>query len=309
MYIGIDIGGTGIDAGAFADGQLITRSAAPVLPGDSQEALLRRLRALVLQVAGSAENVRGIGVGVPGSVDSARGLVLFTSNLPLGGADIGAVFSDFDVPVLLENDANCAALGERNAPGRENVRDMVFVTIGTGVGGGVIVGGRPYAGWNGAAGEVGHMVVERGGRACGCGRSGCWERYASATGLVLSACDAMERNCGSSMWTMCGNDLSRVDAKLPFQAAKSGDAVALEVVREYWDYLACGLANIVNIFQPELLVLGGGVAREPDDWFLNPLRERISREEFRHGGARARVERARLGPDAGVYGAAALALV
>ncbi|MDR0861757.1 MAG: ROK family protein [Oscillospiraceae bacterium] len=310
MFIGLDIGGTGIDAGLVTrQGELVTRAYAPVSPSDGQDELIGKLRRLALEVARGCDEIEGIGVGVPGAVDGAAGRVLFTSNLPLGGADLGAAFKkDFgnDMPVYLDNDANCAALGEARAPGREAVRHMVFVTIGTGLGGGIIIDGKPYGGFNGAAGEIGHVAIARGGRECPCGRRGCWEQYASATGIVLSAREAMEADRSSAMWKLVGGDLSRLSAKTPFDAARAGDATATAVVREFLDVLAFGLTNLVNTFQPELLVLGGGVSREGDDLYLNPLRELVARDEFRHGGARCRLEKAVLGADAGVIGAALL---
>ncbi|MDR1590204.1 MAG: ROK family protein [Oscillospiraceae bacterium] len=312
VYIGIDIGGSGIDAGLCgADGALITRGRTPVVSGAERGDILRDtrllLRSLISGAGVSNGDVLGIGVGIPGSFDGERGEILYTANMPLGGLNIAEELGcDFAAPVHLENDANCAALGEKQAPGREMIEDMVFVTVGTGIGGGVIAGGEIYRGFNSAAGEIGHMVIERGGRMCACGRRGCWERYASATALTEAAVRLAESGRGAAVRRLCGDDLSRVSAKTPFDAARQGDAAARRLIDEYISYLACGIANLVNILEPQLVCIGGGVSREPDEWLLGPLRDAVYREAYPHGRARTRLESAHFTEDSGIIGAAAL---
>jgi glucokinase len=310
-YLGAVIGGSGIDAGLCGDGgELILRERLELERGAARgiiiDGLLALLRALADRAGVTRGGVAGVGVGVPGSVDRARGAILRTANLPLDGADIALTIArEFGAPVYLENDANCAALAEKYAPGRESVRDMLLVTVGTGIGCGVIAGGEIYGGFNSAAGEAGHMVIVHGGRECACGRRGCWERYASASALASDAAAEAEAR-GGAMLELAGGDPSRVTAKTPFDAARAGDAAAVRVVREYISYLACGITNLVNVLQPQLVCVGGGVSNEPDEWLLEPLRAAVSRDMFGHGLAKTTIERARLGSAAGVAGAAML---
>jgi glucokinase len=312
VYIGIDIGGSGIDAGLCGvDGALIARRRAPVSRDMSRGGILAAMRMLLHSLTSCAgvppDGVLGIGVGVPGAVDSELGEILYTANLPLDGLNMAEELRrDFPAPVRLENDANCAALGEKLAPGREDVEDMLFVTVGTGIGGGVIAGGRIYRGFNSAAGEIGHMVIARGGRRCACGRRGCWERYASASALAGDALKLASSARGDAIRRLCGDDLSRVSAKTPFDAARQGDAASRRLVDSYISYLACGITNLVNILQPQLVCIGGGISREPDEWLLDPLRAAVYRDMYPHGRARARLERAYFAGDSGIIGAAAL---
>jgi glucokinase len=312
VYIGIDIGGSGIDAGLCgADGALISRRRTPVSHDMSRGDILAAMRLLLRSLTSCAgvppDDVLGIGVGVPGAVDGARGEILYTANLPLSGLNMAEELRrDFPAPVRLENDANCAALGEKLAPGREDVEDMLFVTVGTGIGGGVIVGGSIYRGFNSAAGEIGHMVIARGGRRCACGRRGCWERYASAAALAADTVDLASGPGGAAIRRLCGGDLSRVSAKTPFDAARQGDAASRRLIDTYISYLACGITNLVNILEPQLVCIGGGISREPDEWLLDPLRAAISRETYPHGRARTRLEKAYFTGDSGIIGAAAL---
>ncbi|MDR2357293.1 MAG: ROK family protein [Oscillospiraceae bacterium] len=312
LYIGIDIGGSGIDAGLCgADGALIARRRMPVVRDMERGDMLRKMRSLLrslISIAGiPPDGVSGIGVGVPGAVDGKRGEILYTANLPLSGLNIAdELRSDFPAPVYLENDANCAALGEKLAPGRESVGNMVFITVGTGIGGGMIVDGKIYRGFNAAAGEVGHMVIVRGGRKCACGRRGCWERYASASALAEDAAKLASGAGGAAIRRLCGGDLARVSAKMPFEAAGQGDAASQRLVRAYISRLAAGVTNLVNILEPELVCIGGGISREPDERLLNPLREIVYRETYPHGRARARLEKAYFAENSGIIGAAAL---
>jgi glucokinase len=183
---------------------------------------------------------------------------------------------------------------------------MILVTVGTGIGGGIIIGGNLYGGFNSAAGEIGHMTIVYGGRECSCGRRGCWERYASAQSLARDAREIMRVDGTSRMWEFCGGDIGLVTAKTPFDAARAGDREAERLVDGYISYLACGVTNLVNVFQPQLVCIGGGISNEPDEWVLSPLRERVLSGMYPHGRARTAVDKARLGDRAGVVGAAIL---
>ena len=251
--------------------------------------------------------VASIGMGFPGSVDNRRGVVIKTVNIPIRFMPVAEmVHRRWDVPVHLGNDADCAALGEYYHYGEEKLESLILVTLGTGIGTGIILDGKIQAGFNGFGGEGGHIVIVHGGEPCTCGRRGCWERYASASALVRQTKAAMEANPGSAMWQMTGG-LEQVDGRTAFAAMRAGDSVAKAVVQQYLDYLAEGLANFINIFQPEVIALGGGVSHERDEDLLVPLQSMVldmcfGREAERH----TKLVKAKLGNDAGIIGAALL---
>lgn len=253
------------------------------------------------------DQVASIGMGFPGSVDNRRGVVIKTVNIPIRFMPVAEmVHRRWDVPVYLGNDADCAALGEYYHYGDEKLESLILVTLGTGIGTGIILDGKIQAGFNGFGGEGGHIVIVHGGEPCTCGRKGCWERYASASALVRQTKAAMEANPGSAMWQMTGG-LEQVDGRTAFEAMRAGDAAAKAVVKQYLDYLAEGLANFINIFQPEVIALGGGVSHERDEDLLVPLQSMVldmcfGREAERH----TKLVKAKLGNDAGIIGAALL---
>ena len=210
-----------------------------------------------------------------------------------------------DLPALLENDANAAALGEYVAGAGWGHKSLVAVTLGTGVGAGAVLDGKLFTGFNYAGMEAGHTVIRRGGRQCNCGRKGCWETYASATGLILSTREAMALHPESALWQLAPAS-DRVSGRTAFDAAQTGDPTAREVVENYITDLACGLANLINLFQPEVLCIGGGVSAQGEA-LLAPVRTILDREEFtRSSPRRTQVRTARLGNDAGIIGAALL---
>ena len=314
MYLGIDIGGTNLKAGLVTeDGRLLAAKKCPLAPNCSADGLVAALGQLALALL--AENgvaagaVEAVGMGVPGAVDNARGRVLFTCNVPMTGLAVAEAFRRYvPAPLYLGNDADCAALGEYHAGAGRGCESLLVVTLGTGVGAGLVLGGRLYTGFSHTAGEVGHIVVEPGGELCSCGRRGCWERYASATALVRAACEAMQHRRDSLLWTLCGWDEAKIDGRTVFAAAEAGDEAALAVCARYVDYLARGVIDLVNILQPEVLVLGGGVGGAPDALLFDPLRERVARENYNAGAHLpcTRIVRAQLGNDAGIIGAALL---
>ena len=208
------------------------------------------------------------------------------------------------LPVYLENDANCAAIAESVAGAAKGEDHAVIITIGTGIGGGIIIDKKLYTGFNGGGGELGHIVIQLNGEPCTCGRKGCWEAYASATALIRQTKDAALKNPNSKINEIVGGDLSRIDAKTAFDAAKMGDCTGLEVVNNYIVYLAEGLANIVNIFQPGVIAIGGGVSKE-GEYLLRPLREKVRELTYSgYGLEEGKIVAAQMGNDAGIVGAA-----
>ncbi|MGM9662403.1 MAG: ROK family protein [Oscillospiraceae bacterium] len=312
VTIGIDVGGTNLKAGVVDEsGRILHGKKIPLGPWQGGEAFTEQLCALAESTAAEAglkkSDVAWVGMGFPGAVDDAAGVLTYITNIPLSGFPVRERFQRrWDVPVYLGNDANCAALGEYHAGAGRGCRSLVVVTLGTGVGGGVVLDGKLLTGFNGAGGEVGHMVIVPGGERCNCGRLGCWERYASATALKRLTAEAMERHPESLMWQLTGGDSAKAEGYTPFDAARQGDAAAQEVCDKYVGYVALGAANLINIFQPEVLAIGGGVSAQED--LLEPVRRRIAGEDFARNAPlpRARVERCALGNDAGVIGAAML---
>jgi len=311
MNIGIDLGGTNIAAALVdTDGAITGRVSIPTdKRGGAKTVTDGLLSVCDSLLSNSAETPRSIGIGVPGTVNAEKGEVIFTANLPLAGTNITRELKEkYGCPIHLGNDANCAALGEVIAGGARGARDVVLITLGTGVGGGIIVGGRLITGISGAAGEIGHIVIMAGGRQCGCGRQGCWESYASATGLILTASEFMGMYPDSLLWEYCGGLVEKVNGRSVFDAFRAGDLAARLTVEQYVEHLATGIVNLINILEPELICVGGGISSSWD-CFAEPLQLRVEAEKYSRyskGLPQTRIVRATLGNDAGIIGAAAL---
>ena len=314
-YIGIDIGGTNLKAGLVDESRQITATKKQPLQFESMEQMGKTLAemaiALVEENNVPRDQVASVGMGFPGLVNDRKGVVIKTVNIPIRSMPAAELFHKYwdGVPVHLGNDADCAALGEYCRYEDRDVESLILVTIGTGIGTGIILGGHIHTGINGCAGEGGHIVLVHGGEQCTCGRKGCWERYASANALIRQTIAAMDRNKDSIMWGMVGGDLGRVDGRTAFRAKHKGDAAAQDVIAQYLRYLADGLANYVNIFQPEIIALGGGVSQAEDEDLLIPLRDMVFENCFgKEADHRTKLVKARLGNDAGIIGAALLGL-
>ncbi len=303
MYIGIDVGGTNLKAGLVDEAGNIVKVERVPLDFQGPERFAEILAELSKRVI--KEKVRWVGVGLPGAVDG--GDVLFTTNIPMENVPLERLFrKHLDLPLLLGNDADCAAVGEFFGGAGKGTRDFAVVTLGTGVGAGIIVDGKLRGGL--ASSEAGHMVIIQDGEPCNCGRRGCWERYASATGLIQQTKRAMEAHPESLLHEIAAEN--GVEGRTAFQAAEAGDETALEVCRNYVNYLAGGLTSLINILRPEAVAIGGGVAAAPERLLLEPLREAVAKESFsRHGGRITKVLRAERGNDAGIIGAAMLGRV
>lgn len=303
MYIGIDVGGTNLKAGLVDEKGTILKVERVPLDFQGPEAFAKTLADLSKAVF--QEGVEWVGVGLPGAVDG--GDVLFTTNIPMENVPLERLFRrHLDLPLLLGNDADCAAVGEFFGGAGRGTQDFAVVTLGTGVGAGLILNGKLRGGVSSS--EAGHMVICQDGELCNCGRRGCWERYASATGLIQQTKQAMEAHPESALHALAAEH--GVEGRTPFQAAEAGDETALAVCRQYVEYLAGGLASLINILRPEAVAIGGGVAAAPEHLLLEPLREAVARESFaRHGGRVTRILPAELGNDAGIIGAALLGLV
>ncbi len=312
MYrVGIDLGGTNIVAGVVNDRHEIVAFAKckTACPRPSEEIvadMARMTREAVKKAGITMDEVKGVGVGSPGVCNKDTGVVERAANLGFENLPICAMLSEMlGKKVYIENDANAAALGEFIAGAAKDVNSCVCITLGTGVGGGVIIDGKVFAGSNFAGTELGHTVIEVDGELCSCGRRGCWEAYASATGLIRQTRRAMEEHRDSKMWDIAGS-LDKVDGRTPFEAMRAGDAAGKAVVDRYIYYIAVGLINMINIFQPEILCVGGGICKEGET-LLAPLRKYIDAEQFsKYSEKKTKLCVAALGNDAGIIGAAGL---
>lgn len=308
MYIGIDVGGTNLKAGLVdQSGTILAVERTPLDfrgPESFADTLASLAKAVMASGGAAAQDVEYVGIGIPGAV--AGGDILYTANIPMKNVPLEKLLRQhLDLPVLLGNDADCAAVGEWSCGVGRGTKHFIVITLGTGVGGGMILNGKLYSGC-GAGGEVGHIVVQKDGVPCNCGRRGCWEAYASATGLIRETTEAMKAHPESLLHQVAAQN-GAVDGRTSFQAAEQGDETALAVCRSYAEYLASGLTDLVNILHPEAVALGGGVAAAPEYLLLDPVREIVARECYaRHVGQVPHIVRAELGNDAGIIGAAML---
>ncbi len=319
MYrIGIDLGGTNIAAGLVNEEyKIVAKLSTPTLAERGADAIVADIAALCKRIC--AENgidiadITAIGIASPGAIDSANGVVKYANNLPFSMLPITKMVSESTgvADVRVENDANAAAWGEAVAGAGKGTTHFVMITLGTGVGGGVIIDGKIYSGFNGIAGELGHTVIEHGGKPCSCGRRGCWEAYSSATGLINMTKEKLEeceREGRATLMTELVAKKGKVSGVTAFEAMRKGDAAGAEVVDKYVGYLACGLTNLVNIFQPEVISIGGGVSNEGQS-LVDMLLPTIRKEQY--GGnlpPLTEIRIAELKNDAGIIGAALLSV-
>lgn len=312
MYnIGIDLGGTNIKVGLVNEKyEIIAKATAPTDLPRPAEAICKSIVDTVWKVLNEAKvtigEVNSIGIGTPGVANRNSGTVLYSCNLDFKNTDLRSLIKKYlDKPLYVENDANAAAFGEVLAGAGKGFKDVIVVTLGTGVGGGIIIDGKIYTGFNFCGAELGHTVIEFGGRQCSCGRKGCFEAYSSATALINMTKEAMEEHKDSKMWEIAGS-LDNVDGKTAFDGMRADDAAAKDVVKTYIDYLGCGLVNIINTFQPEVLLIGGGICKEGEN-LTNPLNEIIRRDSYCIDAERTtKLDICKLGNDAGIIGAAFL---
>lgn len=312
-YIGIDVGGTNLKAGLVDEqGNILASQKIKIASVSDQASLAWTLVSMTQELAKTAgvtlDKVASVGLGVPGTVDIHSGSIMYTCNLPLRNVPIRKLFHGYlSMPLYVENDANCAALAEYFVGAGRNSKRFVTVTLGTGIGGGIVHNGKIYHGANGMAGEVGHMSIALNGEPCPCGRRGCWERYASASALKRLTTRVMEENPGSILEQVVQENDGHVSGQSAFIAARRGDPVGQHVCDTYIDYLTAGIVNVINIFQPDTLAIGGGVSNEADEQLLIPLQKRVQQESIPCSPDKmTKVVKAELGSRAGIIGAALL---
>lgn len=307
-YLGIDLGGTNIAAGVVDEkGNIVQKGSTPTLAGRPGEEIVDDMASLCLKLVKECgftmDDIAGVGVGCPGVVDNKEGVIKHLSNMGMTNAPLRQMLKERlgDKKISIENDANAAALAEYKLYG-ENASSFIFITLGTGIGGGIIIDGKIYSGFNGAGAELGHMKIEIDGEECSCGCNGCWERYGSVTALVKWTKEAMERDSRSMMHNWVSNN-GKVNGRTAFDCAKQGDKTAKEVVELYAKYVATGLVSIINVFQPEKIVIGGGISKE-GDYLLNPVKKIAFQCKYNNYVENTKLEIARLFNDAGIIGAA-----
>ena len=309
-YVGIDLGGTNIAVAIVnKEGEILKKTSVPARAERPFEEIFADMadciRKLMAETGIRESEIDSIGIGTPGCIDTEKGILIFAGNFKYGKmVDYRALMAKhFDLPVYIGNDANVAALAEAKVGAAKGVKNAIMITLGTGVGGGIIIDGKIFEGAYSAAGELGHIVLISNGEPCSCGRKGCWEAYASVTALVRQTKAAMQANPDSIMNKTA---LEQVSGRTAFDAAKKGDKAALEVVDQYEEYIAEGLADMINIFSPEILVVGGGISKE-GEYLLEPIRKKIKGQVFGDGLLPERkIVAAALGNDAGLIGAALL---
>lgn len=318
MYsIGVDLGGTNIAVGIVDENyKIIKKDSCPTLAERAAEEIIKDMAALCKklceEVGTDILSVGGVGIACPGTVNPDTGYVEYANNIKFFDFPLVELFSKYSgvekSKITIGNDANLAAYGEAVAGAAKGTSSSVTITLGTGVGSGVIIGGKMLTGCAHGGAEIGHTVIVKDGRPCTCGRHGCFEVYCSATALISETKKKFEQCPDSLMREMCGGDVNRVGGKTAFAAMRKGDKAATEVVNEYLGYLACGIANILNVFQPEVLCIGGGVSGEKEN-LLRPLIPLIEKEVYtKDKKLRTDVRIAELGNDAGIIGAAAASL-
>lgn len=317
MYtIGIDLGGTNIVASVVDDDyNIIGTSKTPTNSPRSADEIFDDIADVCEEAVKTAgltmEDIDSVGMGTPGTVNQ-DGVIEFANNLAFNNVPARTMLAKRinkpEEKVFIENDANCAALGEAYAGCGNGAKDFVAVTLGTGVGSGVIIGGKIVNGVNYAGGECGHMVIVVDGEQCSCGRKGCWEAYASATALIRQTKKAMEEYPDSLMHKLAKEE-GKVSGRTAFDAMRLGDIAGIKVVDDYIKYVACGLINIVNALQPEIICIGGGICNEGET-LMKPLRRFVQSERYSiHSKIQTKIVKAELGNDAGVIGAALLSKV
>jgi Transcriptional regulator/sugar kinase len=312
-YIGIDIGGTSIKGGVVDEtGKIYAKSETDTLPERSYAEIFGDVWKLAKKVVADAnltlDEISGIGMGIPGTINSDEGIITYSNNIRFEKVPVAAEMAKYTkIPVKIGNDANCAALGEKAFGAAKEMKDIILITLGTGVGSGIILNGKLFQGKNGAGAECGHIALKVGGEPCTCGKNGCWEAYASASALI----NQTRKQIGlypESRLAKIAEEEGRVSGRTAFKAAREGDEAGEEVVRRYIRYVAEGLVSLVNVLRPEAILIGGGISNE-GDYLIDRLQKLVAK--YSYGGRRnpyVKVIKAELMNDAGILGAAALCL-
>jgi glucokinase len=307
VVIGVDLGGTNTRTALVArSGDILEKQKEETLAAEGHEKVIAKLIRNIDRQRANADQygrrVAAVGVGAPGVIHEQTGVVVKSPNFPdWNDLPLKQILErELKLPVFIENDANAAALGEQWRGAAKDIRSMIFLTLGTGVGGGIILDGRIWHGADGMAGEVGHMTIIPDGRTCGCGNRGCLEMYASSRGIVMT----FKAMCAGKHLDAEGR--KEITSAQIYQAARNGDTVAHLVMKDMGRHLGIGIANLINIFNPEMVVIGGGV-KAAWDLFIDATREEVRKRAFAYTAERTKIVPSMLGDEAGMVGAAAVA--
>ena len=313
-YIGIDVGGMSIKAGVADINGNVLHKTTIVTRGnyDAEYTISNDIHKLIVKLLDEAnipeEKIAAVGIGQAGSIDSERGIINYWNNIPMKNVHVVEELKKWHkMPVFIDNDANVAALGECVFGAAKGLRNVMLVTLGTGVGSGIIINGKIYRGEYGAGAEAGHMRIVMNGEPCTCGGRGCWEAYASVSALIRQTKAAMEKHPESMMCSLAA-ETGEVNGITSFKAARAGDKAALEVVARYIEYVGTGLISLQNIFRPQIFLIGGGISKE-GEFLTDPLEKFVQDGMFdKETGDPVKIRPAALHNDAGILGAAALAI-
>lgn len=314
--LGIDIGGTNLVVGAVADdgSAVLGLRTEPTGADRGADHVIDRIVAMAAAAIADTRRddpdaeILGAGIGSPGPLDTKRGVVILTPNLGWTNMPLRDRLAErIELPATLDNDANCALMGEWWIGAAQDTRHALAITLGTGIGGGLIVDGRLVHGASDVAGEIGHMTIDTNGRRCGCGNDGCLEAYASGPAIARRAAESLRADDESALLLLANGDPAQITAQTVFDAAEQGDPIALEVVNDTARYLGAGVASMINILNPEVVVICGGVTRAGDRLFV-PLRREVNRRAFKPAVEACRIVPGELPGTAGVVGAAKIFL-
>lgn len=312
MLVGIDLGGTAVKAGLVDDkGRILVQSSIDTKAGRDYRLIIedmqKQIEKLLEDYGGSIDDIESIGIGAPGLMDYKSGNVIYCTNLFWNNVPLGVVLKEhFKKPVYMENDATVAALAESLFGSTKGLADSVFITIGTGIGGGIIINHKVYSGSHFAGSEIGHMIIGDNFYQCNCGNNGCLETFASATAMTRYTIYRLEKDkIRSSIMDKAEGRLENINAKMIFDAAKEGDQLGKETVDRMIKYLSIGIINVCNILDPEIIAIGGGVSKA-GDYLIKRLKTEVSNMFFTPNIKYGDIVLAQLGNEAGILGAAFL---
>ena len=312
-FLGVDIGGMSIKCGLVDEnGQILRWDSIVTIPKQDYTVTVKQICALIKSVVEShglsLEDVEAVGMGIPGTIDAKAGVITYCNNINFHNVPVvEEMQKHINLPVFIGNDANLAALGEVKFGSAKGETDVLFVTLGTGVGTGIIVDGKMIIGKGGAGAEGGHIALKHGGAPCSCGKKGCWEAYASATALQKMASKKIEQHPESLLAKIVERD-GKVTGRAVFEAQKQGDKVAKALVKKYVEYVSAGLVSLVNIFRPSCIIIGGGISNAGESFF-RPIRKYVAQNSYgRETCPSVEVRQAMLKNDAGILGGVALAM-
>ncbi|WP_250278348.1 ROK family protein [[Clostridium] colinum] len=314
-YIGVDLGGTNIVVGLIdIDGNIIKSYTRPTLSTRKTEEIFDDIidmcQILIEEFKLDKSSLKGIGMGIPGEVDSKNGIINYSNNIPIKNFNVKSYMQNLckkvnmNIPFFFANDADCAALGELVAGAGKGYSDLIILTLGTGVGGGIIINNKIYSGFYAGGAELGHQTIVHNGELCTCGNKGCLEAYASATALIRDAKNAAKQTPSSLLNSLTENNLENMTAKIVFDAKNQNDDVAIKLVDDYIEYLSVGVANLINIFKPQVILLSGGISKQGEKLII-PLKEKVMSKVFGKD-LKTKIDIATLGNNAGLIGAAML---